>query len=141
MRWPMAILRSLFKGTTNSQTSHHLIDGIRGERAAAKFLKKLGHRILARNYKCAGGELDLVTQNGDTIAFVEVKARRSDNAADPLEAVVPVKWSRVERAAQHFRAQYRLEDAPCRFDLVTVVWTPDGANIEHIENAHESRRP
>lgn len=141
MRWPAAILRRIFKNSAPTPTSRtrNLQDGVRGERTAEKFLKNQKHQVLARNYHCLGGELDLVTRDVDTIVFVEVKARRDDSAADPLEAVAPVKWSRVERAALHFRARHRLEDSPCRFDLITIVWKGDEARIEHIENAHEMR--
>lgn len=141
MRWPAAILRTILKGKAPNPTSRprHLQDGVRGERTAERFLKNQKHQVLARNYHCPGGELDLVTRDVDTIVFVEVKARRDDSAADPLEAVAPVKWSRVERAALHFRARHRLEDSPCRFDLITIIWNGDEARIEHIENAHEMR--
>ncbi len=141
MRWPTAILRTIFKSKSSSPSigPRHLLDGVRGERTAEKFLKNQRHQVLARNFHCPGGELDLVTRDVDTIVFVEVKARRDDSAADPLEAVAPVKWSRVERAALHFRARHRLEESPCRFDLITIIWNGDVARIEHIENAHEMR--
>lgn len=139
MRWPTAILRAIFKGNSSSPSigPRHLQDGVRGERRAEKFLRDQKHQVLARNYHCPGGELDLVTRDIDTIVFVEVKARRDDSAADPLEAVSRVKWSRVERAALHFRARHRLEDSPCRFDLITIIWNGDEPRIEHIEHAHE----
>lgn len=87
------------------------------------------------------GELDLVTRDGETIVFVEVKARRDQNSQDPLETVTPVKWSRVERAARQFVSQHRLEESPCRFDLVTIVWNEATPTVEHTESAYEPRRP
>lgn len=143
MRWFSISLRSLFnkRSVSNGRTAH-LRDGVRGERVAEKYLKRHGHLILARNFLCPMGELDLVTRDGDTVVFVEVKSRRDADCQDPLETVTPVKWSRVERAARQFHSQQRLDEAPCRFDLVTVVWGSNPApRIEHIENAFEPRRP
>ena len=142
MRWLSLTLRSLFGRRPATQArAVHLRDGAWGERMAEKYLKRHGHHILARNFLCPMGELDLVTRDGDTVVFVEVKSRQGADCQDPLETVTPVKWSRVERAARLFRAQQRLDDAPCRFDLVTVVWGTSGAPlIEHIESAFEPRR-
>ena len=119
----------------------HLRLGARGERAAARHLKRRRHRIIARNYRCPVGEIDLISIHGDTVVFVEVKTRSSDEAEDPLDAVRPGKWARVERAARYFRTHKLTADHPCRFDLVTVVWPPRGSPIiEHFEDAFQPRR-
>ncbi|MBI4716959.1 MAG: YraN family protein [Planctomycetes bacterium] len=105
-----------------------------------RFLRRCGHRILARNYACPYGELDIVAAARETIVFVEVKTRASDEAQDPAEAVGAEKWSRVERAARHFLAAGAAEDRPYRFDLVTVVWPRRGAlRIEHTPDAYQPR--
>lgn len=109
----------------------------RGERAAGRFLKRQrGHRILAANYRCPAGEIDLVTLDGDTVVFVEVKTRSSDKAAQPYDAVGYHKRRRLENAARYYLMQQRAQHRPCRFDVVSIVWPPKGAPIiEHFEDA------
>ena len=111
--------------------------GRRGERAARRFLrKKRGHRILAANYACHIGEIDLITLDGDTIVFVEVKTRSSDERSQPFEAVGWQKRRRIEMAARYYLTQTRAQDLPCRFDVVSIVWPAKGSpTIEHFENA------
>ena len=115
--------------------------GSRGERVAARLLKRQHHRVIARNYRCPVGEIDLITADGETIVFVEVKTRSSDEAADLLDAARPGKWLRVERAARYFVMQRSVADRPCRFDLVTVLWPPRGSpQIEHFPDAFRPSR-
>ncbi len=103
-------------------------------------MRRRGHRILARNYKCPVGEIDLVTLDHDTIVFAEVKTRASDEHADLIEAAGVIKWSRVERAARHYLKTHRAEDNPSRFDLVTVLWPADGKpQVEHFEDVYQAR--
>ncbi len=112
--------------------------GIRGERAAVRYLKRQHHRIIARNYRCPLGEFDVITSDGDTIVFVEVKTRSSDEAADLHEAVRPGKWRRVLRTARYYLAERPTVDRPCRFDLVTVMWPRHGPpRIEHFVDAFQ----
>lgn len=95
---------------------------------------------MTRNYRCGVGELDLVTVDGDTIVFVEVKTRSSDSAQDLHEAVRHVQWVRIERAARQFLHERTTKDHPCRFDLVTVLWPARGSpTIEHFVNVHQAR--
>lgn len=110
--------------------------GRRGERTAARYLKKhAGHRIIAINHRGPAGEIDLITQDGDTVVFVEVKTKQSDEAGDPLEAVTPAKMRQIERCARHF-LMVRGWSAPCRFDVVGVVCPAKGRpQIEHFANA------
>lgn len=132
LRWPSWLSR---------RPDRDLALGRRGERAAARYLERFDHRVLERNYRCAVGEVDLISVESDTLVFVEVKTRSSDRAADPLETVRPAKWARVERAARWFVMERSAEHMPCRFDLVTIVWPPRGTpRIEHIENAYQARQ-
>lgn len=111
--------------------------GDRGERAAAKFLRRRGLRVLLRGYRTKWGEIDLIARDGDTLVFVEVKARRQ---GVPAEAVTPEKERRLTLAALHFLRKYRLLEARSRFDIVAVVW-PDQRGqpqIEHFPNAFET---
>ena len=111
--------------------------GDRGERAAARYLRRQGMRILVRRYRVAQGEVDLIARDGRTLVFVEVKSRRQGS---PAEAVTPEKQRRLTLAALHFLRRYRLLEQRSRFDVVAIVW-PDGHRepaIEHIRAAFEA---
>jgi putative endonuclease len=108
-----------------------------GERAAAKYLRKKGLRILVKNYRAAPGEIDLIARDADTLVFVEVKTRR---AGVPAEAVTPEKQKRLTLTALHFLRRHRALEVHSRFDIVAIVW-PHGSRrpaIEHIPNAFEA---
>lgn len=110
--------------------------GPRGEQMAADYLTQRGYRVVARNYRCPVGEIDLVAIDDDTVVFVEVKTRSSDEAADPEIAVHPEKRRRLTRAGKHFVARHRLHEKPCRFDVVAIVDRGTGSpQIEHFEDA------
>ena len=111
--------------------------GDRGEREAARWLRRQGFRILVRGYRTPRGEIDLIAREGDTVVFIEVKTRRH---GEPAEAVTPEKQRRLSLAAIQFLKQHRLLDERSRFDVVSLVW-PDAHRppaIEHIRNAFES---
>ncbi len=114
--------------------------GRRGEAAAARYLKRLGYQILARGDQTESGELDLVARDRDTIVFVEVKTRESQDAGHPAEAVDMAKQRRLTRLAVTFLKRYGLLESPARFDVIAVTW-PEGQRrptIEHFPNAFEA---
>jgi putative endonuclease len=93
-----------------------------GEDEAARELAELGYRILARNYRCRGGEADLVAEDGETLVFVEVKARSSLRHGLPREAVGWRKQQRLKSAAERYLHDHpEAEERPVRFDVVEVV--------------------
>src|SRR5262245_31627517 len=98
--------------------------GQRGERAAARYLKRLGYRIVARGERpgAGRGELDLVAVDDRTVVFVEVKTRLSHEAGHPAEAVDREKQRRLSIAALAFLRRHGLLDYPARFDVVAVTW-------------------
>lgn len=98
--------------------------GLSSEDAAAEFLAALGFTLLRRRFKAGAGEIDLIALEGSTLAFVEVKERRTE---DPLDAIDPDKQSRIVRAAKTYLATY--EGPPCevRYDVVSV--TPKGITL------------
>jgi putative endonuclease len=113
--------------------------GSRGERAAARYLRGQGLRVLARNVRAGGGELDLIARDGDTLVFVEVKTRRG---GDPAEAVTPAKQATLTRAALAFLKRHRLLEQRCRFDVVAIVWDdarPGRPRIQHLRDAFPAR--
>jgi putative endonuclease len=113
--------------------------GDRGERAAARYLKRRGYKILARGNRLAPGELDLVALDRDTVVFVEVKTRRSAEAGHPAEAVTPAKQRQLTRLAVTFLKRHGLLEHRARFDVIAVTW-PEGQRptIEHFPNAFDA---
>jgi putative endonuclease len=109
--------------------------GRRGERAAEKHLRRIGYRIVARNFRAAGAEIDLVAMDGDTLVFVEVKTRRSRDAGAPEEAVDERKQKRMRRAAEIFATRYRADEVEMRFDIIAVDASGERLKIELLRNA------
>jgi len=111
--------------------------GSRSERAAERFLKSKKHRILTRNWKCPLGELDLITRDGDTLVFVEVRSTESVDSLAPAISVDPHKQSQLTRLALAFIKRYSVQEVPARFDVVTIAWPADAKkpHITHYPNA------
>jgi putative endonuclease len=109
--------------------------GRRGEHAAEKFLRRSGYRIVARNYRAAGAEIDLVAFDGETLVFVEVKTRRTSSAGAPEDAVDARKQLRMRRAAEAFAAAYRAGNRTMRFDVVAIDASGNDLGIELMRNA------
>ncbi len=95
-----------------------------GEDVAALEYERAGYRVLERNFRCREGELDLVVASSSTIAFVEVKTRRSARFGDPCEAVTPIKQARIRRLAGIWLGSHHLGRREVRFDVVSVIVTP-----------------
>jgi putative endonuclease len=114
--------------------------GTRSERAAARFLKRQGYRILARNVSCPRGELDLVALDGACIVFVEVRSTGTGDAARPAASVDAGKQRRLTELALHFLQQHRLLDRPARFDVLALSWPASQREpvIDHYRNAFEA---
>jgi putative endonuclease len=111
--------------------------GEQGERHAARFLRRLGYRIVARRKRLRYGEIDIVAVDGQTVVFIEVKTRRTDAGIAPAEAVNDLRRRRMSRAAVAFLKAHSLLDYPARFDIVEVIW-PAAARrpvIRHHPNA------
>lgn len=107
----------------------------RGEDEVADHLVERGLEILCRNYRCPAGELDIVAREGETIVFVEVKARRSRGCGAPAEAVDRRKRARLVRVARWFLRERRLEGVACRFDVAGVMVKGDRAVVEWLTDA------
>ncbi len=108
-----------------------------GEEQAARYLRRRFYTILARNYRCRFGEIDLIAKRGGVLAFVEVKLRRDDAHGEAREFVTARKQQRVLAAAELWLSQNETALQP-RFDVIEV-YAPRGADgpvrINHIENA------
>jgi putative endonuclease len=106
-----------------------------GEDLAVAYLQKAGYRILAQNYRCLYGEVDIIALDGDVIVFIEVKSRKSERFGQPQEAVGLEKQKKLSRISLHYLQQKRLENRNARFDVMAVKLLPDGTRIELIRNA------
>ena len=100
--------------------------GAAGERLAAQTLEARGYRLLATNWRCPYGELDVIAEDGAELVFVEVKTRRGTASGAPEEAITPAKRRRLLAAAQTYLAEQGAEDHPYRFDVVAVDLAPGG---------------
>ena len=124
-------------------STEHLERGARGETLACQHLRRAGFKILYRNFRGrTGGELDIVCREGDTLVFVEVKTRGSEEFGRPFEAVRSDQQRRISRGAL---AWLRLLDNPdilFRFDVVEVVMPERGKpRVELIRNAFQLSAP
>ncbi len=108
-----------------------------GEGVAATHLAAHGFVILARNWRCAAGEIDLVARDGETLVFVEVKTRRGRAFGAPEEALTPRKAAKLLELGAHYCYEQALEDVNWRIDLVAVELDARGLLLrcEHIPNA------
>lgn len=111
----------------------------RGEAVATDALVRRGYRIVERNCRSRWGELDVVAYDGETLVFIEVKARRALQFGAPAYAVDRRKQRRIVRLAQRYLSRRRLGEPLCRFDVVVVderaAWTP---RVEVITNAFDA---
>jgi putative endonuclease len=121
--------------------------GQRGERLAARALKRKGMKILAKNYRCPSGEIDIIAldrtgarkSGRETIVFVEVKTRSDDAYNTPESAVDGRKRRRICKTARYYLSHHPTDQYSVRYDIVAVV-APPGAKpqIKHIEGAFSS---
>ena len=117
-----------------------------GEDIAARHLETLGYRLIARNWRPnrkdgpggIRGEVDIIARHGKTLCFVEVKARSSDRFGAPQEAVTAAKQRQISRLANAYLALQRIDDVPCRFDVVEVWLVPGAApSVKLHQNAFD----
>lgn len=108
-----------------------------GEKVAALHLEAQGLLILERNWRCRGGEIDLVARDGETVVFIEVKTRRGRDFGAPEEALTPHKAEKLMQLGQQYIADRELDDVDWRIDLVAVELDGSGKLLrcDHIPNA------
>lgn len=114
--------------------------GTQSERAAARYLRRQGFRIVARNYSCPHGEMDLIAVLDRTVVFVEVRSTESDNEERPAASVDRAKQTRLTRIALHYLQAKNLLAYPARFDVLTVHY-PAGSRepvLTHYPHAFEA---
>lgn len=109
--------------------------GADAEELCARFLREAGLRVLARNWRCRHGEIDLIAMDGDTVVFAEVRLRHSRRFGGAAESVTAAKRSRIAAAARQYLAG-RGADTDCRFDVL-LLDRLDGGAIEWIRSAFD----
>ncbi len=114
---------------------HARARGKAGEDAAVRWLEGQGYRIVERNVVNHAGELDLVARDGETLCFLEIKARSSGAYGPAIAAVDARKQRRISRAAALYIAVKGLHNAPCRFDVLGLDWEGQGWRYTLVRNA------
>lgn len=108
--------------------------GGEGEQLAAEYLARLGARIVDRNVRIGGGEIDIIALIEGVIVFIEVKRRTSLRYGRPAEAVTYAKQRRIIRAAAAYLAAHHVSDRPVRFDIIELL----PGEINHIPAAFDA---
>ena len=118
--------------------------GARGEKAAAKHLRRHGYKILTRNFRSGKAEVDLIARDKDWLVFVEVKTRQTEEFGAPSEAVQLEKQRNLSKAALDYLRQLGNPRIHFRFDIVEVVQRPDSKkpdDVRLIRNAFDLSEP
>jgi putative endonuclease len=106
--------------------------GARAEELCAELMRGAGLRVLARNWRCRHGEIDLVAEEGRTLVFAEVRYRRDQRYGGAAESVTAAKRARLVAAARLYLKWH--PDADCRFDVL-LLDALEGGRIQWIRNA------
>ncbi|HWO02765.1 MAG TPA: YraN family protein [Blastocatellia bacterium] len=143
-------IRRLLPQRHNTPRADHLELGERGERKALEYLVKLeGYRVVVTNFRVPVGrglkgqklsaEIDIIAYDGDTLAFIEVKTRTSDDLAAPERAVNLRKQRQIARAARRYRQLIDVSEEPYRYDVVTIVPGEREDRIELLRGYFDDR--
>lgn len=108
--------------------------GKKGEQLAVDFLLKKGYTIVERNYRFDKAEVDIIAQQNDILAIIEVKTRSSTDFGNPQDFVKPKQIQRLVKAVNEYVTINNL-NVDVRFDIIAVVKDSKGFNIEHLEDA------
>lgn len=111
--------------------------GVRSEKMAASFLRKLKHRIITMNYRTRQGEVDIISLAPDqTLVFTEVRSRHDCRYGHPVETVNTNKKQRVRKAARQYLYEHPCyQNHACRFDVITIIGEEKDAVLEHFPDA------
>lgn len=107
--------------------------GALGERTAEEYLIGRGAKLIARNYRAVGGEVDLIVKMDGATVFVEVKQRTTDRMGRPAEAVTRAKQARISRTALQYLQANKLLQGKVRFDVVEIL----EGEVRHIKGAFD----
>ena len=111
-----------------------------GESLAVDELERRGYAIVARRYRTRHGEIDIVAEDGDTLVFVEVKARTSDECGFAVEGVTRWKQLQLASMAQEYLARTDVVNRPCRFDVIAIDDVDTNPVLTLYPNAFDATR-
>lgn len=103
-----------------------------GEEKAAEYLAKIGYKLVAKNYRCPHGEIDLIMTRREQLIFVEVKARKSLAFGRPAEAVTKQKQEKIKITALHFLQKHTISYHKLSFDVMELYYVENKLVINHI---------
>lgn len=106
-----------------------------GEQKACDFLRHKGYKIVAQNYRCKIGEIDIIAEKQDEVIFVEVKTRTGTRFGYPAEAVNYHKQQKILKTALCYLSHLHRGDVRCRFDILEILVTAEQFQFNHIVNA------
>ena len=118
-------------------TRERLDLGKLGEELALKKVKRLGYKCIARNYRCALGEIDLIAKDGDCLVFIEIKTRRGRSLDSIKEVIDKRKKRQLSKVALAYLKSNNYYDVRSRFDVVAISLNQDKEQIEVIQNAFD----
>ena len=118
-------------------TEERLKLGKMGEDLALKKIKRLGYKLITRNYRCTLGEIDIIARDGDCLVFLEIKTRKGRSTGYAKEAVDRRKRGQISKAALTYMKANDCYDERARFDVVAVSINEGREEIEIIQNAFE----
>ncbi|WP_128894258.1 YraN family protein [Longirhabdus pacifica] len=110
--------------------------GKKGEEIAFAYLISKHHHILQQNWRCRFAEIDIISKDGDTLVFTEVRTRsNSPYFGTPEESVDAKKQNKIRQAAQFYMQQQHLQDLLVRFDVIGIHIIKEKTELQHIEHA------
>lgn len=109
--------------------------GTQAEKSALSYLQNLGYLILRTNYFCRQGEIDIIAKEQDTLCFIEVRSKSTNDFGFALESILPKKKQRIIKAAKHFLFSFsKNQEIACRFDVIGFDYQ-NSPQITLIRNA------
>lgn len=116
-------------------TLDRIFFGKRGEDEAARYLEKRGYKVIAANYRCRLGEIDIIATDGDTLVFVEVKTRGGPDFGAGIESVDARKQRRIIAVSEVYLSENNISDMAVRYDVVSIGRKGTGLAVELIKDA------
>lgn len=114
--------------------------GQRGEQLATWYLRLKGYRIIARNYRIRGGEIDIICRRGGCVVFVEVKTRSGQAGGYPEEYVTPAKLQKIQRTIAYYLLEKRRPPKAIRIDVISITFGPSVLpEVLHLQNIEQEK--
>lgn len=106
--------------------------GDRGEQFAIKYIENIGYKVIKRNFHYSKiAEIDIIAEDDETLVFIEVKSRYSDEYGNPFLSITPKKIQSLRKAAEAYLYFNKIADKDCRFDVISIRFDLN-SKIEHI---------